>query len=100
MEFPGVKGEFSLEDDKNIKLKIINLLFKDIKVQVDGNAHYSPKARKMAFNLIVKPLIEPSAAIYLQGLTDLKTIELKINTSVMKSLAFLKPLFQRQSQKI
>ncbi len=99
LEFPGVKGEFSLEDDKNIKLKIINLLFKDIKVQVDGNAHYSPKARKMAFNLIVKPLIEPSAAIYLQGLTDLKTIELKINTSAMKSLAFLKPLFQRQSQK-
>ncbi|GAA9233217.1 AsmA-like C-terminal domain-containing protein [Helicobacter pylori] len=99
LEFPGVKGEFSLEDDKNIKLKIINLLFKNIKVQVDGNAHYSPKARKMAFNLIVKPLIEPSAAIYLQGLTDLKTIELKINTSVMKSLAFLKPLFQRQSQK-
>ncbi|WP_033621582.1 YhdP family protein, partial [Helicobacter pylori] len=99
LEFPGVKGEFSLEDDKNIKLKIINLLFKDIKVQVDGNAHYSPKARKMAFNLIVKPLIEPSAAIYLQGLTDLKTIELKINTSPMKSLAFLKPLFQRQSQK-
>lgn len=99
LEFPGVKGEFSLEDDKNIKLKIINLLFKDIKVQVDGNAHYSPKARKMAFNLIVKPLVEPSAAIYLQGLTDLKTIELKINTSPMKSLAFLKPLFQRQSQK-
>ncbi|GAA8647630.1 AsmA-like C-terminal domain-containing protein [Helicobacter pylori] len=99
LEFPGVKGEFSLEDDKNIKLKIINLLFKNIKVQVDGNAHYSPKARKMAFNLIVKPLIEPSTAIYLQGLTDLKTIELKINTSVMKSLAFLKPLFQRQSQK-
>ncbi len=99
LEFPGVKGDFSLENDKNIKLKIINLLFKHVKVQVDGNAHYSPKARKMAFDLIIKPLNEPSAVLYLKGLTDLKTIELKINTSAMKSLAFLKPLFQRQSQK-
>ncbi|WQS08393.1 AsmA-like C-terminal domain-containing protein [Helicobacter pylori] len=99
LEFPGVKGDFSLENDKNIKLKIINLLFKHVKVQVDGNAHYSPKARKMAFDLIVKPLNEPSAALYLKGLTDLKTIELRANTSLMKSLAFLKPLFQQQSQK-
>ncbi|WQT02099.1 AsmA-like C-terminal domain-containing protein [Helicobacter pylori] len=99
LEFPGVKGDFSLENDKNIKLKIINLLFKHVKVQVDGNAHYSPKARKMAFDLIVKPLNEPSATLYLKGLTDLKTIELRANTSPMKSLAFLKPLFQRQSQK-
>ncbi|WQS29147.1 AsmA-like C-terminal domain-containing protein [Helicobacter pylori] len=97
LEFPGVKGDFSLENDKNIKLKIINLLFKH--VQVDGNAHYSPKARKMAFDLIVKPLNEPSAVLYLKGLTDLKTIELRANTSLMKSLAFLKPLFQQQSQK-
>ncbi len=99
LEFPGVKGDFSLENDKNIKLKIINLLFKHVKVQVDGNAHYSPKARKMAFDLIVKPLNEPSAVLYLKGLTDLKTIELRANTSLMKSLAFLKPLFQQQSQK-
>ncbi len=99
LEFPGVKGDFSLENDKNIKLKIINLLFKHVKVQVDGNAHYSPKARKMAFDLIVKPLNEPSAVLYLKGLTDLKTIELRANTSPMKSLAFLKPLFQQQSQK-
>ncbi len=99
LEFPGVKGDFSLENDKNIKLKIINLLFKHVKVQVDGNAHYSPKARKMAFDLIVKPLNEPSATLYLKGLTDLKTIELRANTSLMKSLAFLKPLFQQQSQK-
>ncbi|AFI05296.1 DUF3971 domain-containing protein [Helicobacter cetorum] len=99
LEFPGVKGEFSLEDSKNIKLKIINLLFKDIKVQVDGDAHYSPKARKMVFNLIVKPLQEPSATLYLQGLTDLKTIELRATTSKIKSIAFLKPLFQQQSQK-
>ncbi len=99
LEFPGVKGDFSLENDKNIKLKIINLLFKHVKVQVDGNAHYSPKARKMAFDLIVKPLNEPSATLHLKGLTDLKTIELRANTSFMKSLAFLKPLFQQQSQK-
>ncbi len=99
LEFPGVKGDFSLENDKNIKLKIINLLFKHVKVQVDGNAHYSPKARKMAFDLIIKPLNEPSAVLYLKGLTDLKTIELRANTSLMKSLAFLKPLFQQQSQK-
>ncbi|WP_104713955.1 AsmA-like C-terminal domain-containing protein [Helicobacter cetorum] len=99
LEFPGIKGEFSLEDNKNIKLKIINLLFKDMKVQVDGNAHYSPKAKKMAFNFMIKPLDEPSATLYLQGLTDLKTIELKANTSKMKSIAFLKPLFQKQSQK-
>lgn len=32
LEFLGVKGEFFLEDDKNIKFKIINLFFKDIKV--------------------------------------------------------------------
>ncbi|WP_104747604.1 DUF3971 domain-containing protein [Helicobacter cetorum] len=99
LEFPGVRGEFSLEDSKNIKLKIIELLFKDIKIQVDGSAHYSPKAKKMAFHFIVKPLDEPSATLYLQGLTDLKTIELKANTSKMKSIAFLKPLFQKQSQK-
>ncbi len=99
LEFPGVKGDFSLENDKSIKLKIINLLFKHIKVQVDGSAHYSPKARKMAFDLIVKPLNEPSATLYLKGLTDLKTIELRANTSQMKSLAFLKSLFQQQSQK-
>ncbi len=99
LEFPGVKGDFSLENDKNIKLKIINLLFKHVKVQVDGNAHYSPKARKMAFDLIIKPLNEPSATLHLKGLTDLKTIELRANTSPMKSLAFLKPLFQQQSQK-
>ncbi|WP_367960149.1 YhdP family protein [Helicobacter acinonychis] len=98
LEFPEIKGDFSLENDKNIKLKIINLLFKKIKVQVDGSAHYSPKARKMAFDLIVKPLNEPSATIYLKGLTDLKTIELRANTSQIKSLAFLKPLFQQQSQ--
>ncbi|PAF45132.1 DUF3971 domain-containing protein [Helicobacter sp. 11S02596-1] len=96
LKFPNIQADFAIENDgKDIHLKILNLIFKNASIQTDGNIIYSTQTRKLGFNLAISPLQSKNAVLYLQGITNLKTLELKAKTSEIKDIAFLQPFFEK-----
>lgn len=99
LEFPNIEASFAIEDnDKDIKLKIINLALKKLGFQSDGNIIYSTQSRRLGFNLIISAMNDKNQKIYLQGITNLKVIKLKAKTSEIKDIDFLKPYFSENEE--
>lgn len=99
LQFPNIEANFAIEDnDKDIKLKIINLALKKMGFQSDGNIIYSTQSRKLGFNLIISAIDDKSQKLYLQGITNLKVLKLKAKTSQIKSIDFLKPYFSENEE--
>lgn len=97
--FPNIEANFAIEDnDKDIRLKIINLALKKIGFQSDGDIIYSTQSRKLGFNLIVSAMNDKSQKLYLQGITNLKVLKLKAKTSEIKNIDFLKPYFSENEE--
>ncbi|MDO7252612.1 AsmA-like C-terminal domain-containing protein [Helicobacter cappadocius] len=91
LQFPNIQANFAIEDNnKDIKLKILDLVLKKMGVQTDGDIIYSTQSRKLGFNLIVSPINEKKDKLYLQGITNLKILKLKAKTSEIKNIDFLK----------
>lgn len=101
LEFPNIKAKFAIEENNaDINFKILSLIFKDIEIQADGNIIYSTQSRKLGFKLIVLPLqsvIKNNARLFLQGVTDLKTLDLRARSSEIQDISFLKPYFEKVS---
>ncbi|PAF48896.1 hypothetical protein BKH41_04515 [Helicobacter sp. 12S02232-10] len=96
LEFPNIQANFAIQNNnKDISLKILNLIFKDMGIQTDGNIIYSTQTRKLGFNLAISPIQIKKDILYLQGITDLKKIELKAKTSEIKDIGFLQPFFDK-----
>lgn len=101
LEFPDIEARFAIEENSaDINLKILSLIFKEIKIQADGNIIYSTQSRKLGFKLIVSPLqsdVKNNAKLFLQGITDLKTLDLRAKSSEIKDISFLKQYFEKVS---
>lgn len=99
LQFPNIEANFAIEDnDKDIRLKIINLALKKIGFQSDGDIIYSTQTRRLGFNLIVSVIDDKSQKLYLQGITNLKVLKLKAKTSEIKNIDFLKPYFSENEE--
>lgn len=99
LQFPNIEANFAIEDnDKDIRLKIINLTLKKIGFQSDGDIIYSTQSRRLGFNLIVSAIDDKSQKLYLQGITNLKVLKLKAKTSEIKNIDFLKPYFSENEE--
>ncbi|WP_180675692.1 AsmA-like C-terminal domain-containing protein [Helicobacter sp. 11S03491-1] len=99
LEFPNIQAKFDIQDNNNkdINLRILNLVFKKIGIQTDGSIVYSTQTRKLGFNLIISPLDAQNDKLYLQGITNLKVLNLKAKTSQIKNIGFLKPYLEKIS---
>ncbi|PAF54074.1 hypothetical protein BKH42_02350 [Helicobacter sp. 13S00482-2] len=99
LEFPNIQANFAIEDNnKDIKLKILNLTLKKIGAQADGDIVYSTQNRKLGFNLIVSSISQKEDKLYLQGITNLKILKLKLKTSEIKDINFLKPYLEENEE--
>lgn len=91
--FPNFKADFTIEDNqRDIKLNIIDFEFLHLNLK-NGYILYSPSSKKLGFNLMVLPNNTKNTEIYLQGITDFKTLEMRAKTSEIKDISFLKPYF-------
>lgn len=101
LQFPNIEARFAIEENNaDINLKILSLIFKEIKIQADGNIIYSTQSRKLGFKLIVSPSqsdVKNNAKLFLQGITDLKTLDLRAKSSEIKDISFLKQYFEKVS---
>ncbi|PAF51251.1 AsmA-like C-terminal domain-containing protein [Helicobacter sp. 13S00477-4] len=96
IEFPNIQANFAIKDNnKDIHLKILNLIFKDIGIRTDGNIIYSTQSKKLGFDLILSSVEMKKDTLYLQGITNLKSLSLKAKTSTIKNIDYLKPYLEK-----
>ncbi|PAF46842.1 hypothetical protein BKH46_06405 [Helicobacter sp. 12S02634-8] len=94
--FPNLQADFAISNnDKSIQLKILKLILSNIGIQTDGNIVYFTQNRSLNFNLILSPTAAKDNLLYLQGITNLKTITLQAKSSEIKDLQFLEPYVEK-----
>ncbi|BCZ19805.1 hypothetical protein NHP190012_14470 [Helicobacter sp. NHP19-012] len=96
-----VRGQFYLKEQEGQGLHLnINYLDSDpYHIHLIGQATYLKHTEQLNFSLQVSPIptpnIRPSKLkIFVQGLTDFKSVALRLNSNNIKHLDFLKPYFK------
>lgn len=100
--FPNlVNGQFDLQEKERRELRL-NINYLDsapYHIHLIGQATYAKRTQQLNFSLQVSPIhtpnIRPSKLkIFVQGLTDFKSVALRLNSNNIKHIDFLKPYFK------
>ncbi|BCZ17571.1 Putative periplasmic protein [Helicobacter sp. NHP19-003] len=94
-----LKGQFYLQERQDLHLNIDHLNIEPYYAKIVGQATYHKSTQQLNFNLEISPTPAPNTRpsklkIAVQGLTDFKSIALKLNSNTIKHIDFLKPYFK------
>lgn len=91
LSFPDIEAKFNLQEDlDHLNLEIVTLILKKFDVNVMGKMVYIPTKNEIAFNFKLNHK-KYQSDFYAQGVTNLKKLSLKVKSSKIASLDFLKP---------
>ncbi|WP_104697623.1 MULTISPECIES: DUF3971 domain-containing protein [unclassified Helicobacter] len=94
LSFPDIEAKFNIQEDlDHLNLEIVTLFLKKFNVDVRGKIVYIPTKNEIAFNFKLNHKKHQSE-FYAQGITNLKKLSLKIKSSSITSLNFLKPYLE------